>query len=200
MGIEANDTRIANLVLGKLGAKKVSSIDDDLPRARVIKDVLDVYIQRELETHPWRFAIERVVLNPDATLPVFGQGKYFTLPEACVRVLWAGPPSWFDLYSATMPTQIVREGQRLVSEEATLGVVYTASGGDRTNWTALFLDAVACQVAFQVCEDITGVSTKKADMRREYTDTIAEAKRTQAIERKYLIQVTDPYIVTMRAR
>ena len=49
-------------------------------------------------------------------------------------------------------------------------------------YDALFEDAFANKMAFEICEEVTGSGGRKKSLRQDYIDSIAEAKRVGSIE------------------
>ena len=173
----ASETSICNLALQKLGAGRITDISEDSPNARTCSDCYEAMRDRELRAHRWSFAITRESLAADATDPSFGPAKQYTLPAGFLRLIEPDDSANYN----TLDWRI--EGGKIVTDfTAPLEIRYIARVEDPTQFDALFVDALACRMALQMCEKITQSVSKKADVRSEYKDTIAEARRTNAIE------------------
>jgi len=76
------------------------------------------------------------------------------------------------------------EGQYIVSADAApLDIRYIARIDDPNFYDSLFIEAFACRLALETAHEITGSTSKKDSIARDYTDAIAEARRVGAIEK-----------------
>lgn len=165
-------TEIANRALEILGDNPVLDITDNTTRAKACNRAYEPVRRAELRAHPWNFAIRRQKLAADTAAPAFDFARQFTLPGDCLRFL---PPS--DACDWTP------EGGKILTDDAApLPLRYVADEADPNKFDALFAEALAAKIAFEVCEAITGSSTKKADAKEAYADAIAQAKRVNAFE------------------
>lgn len=171
----ASEVAICNLALQKLGATRITSLTEDSPNARHCNAAFEHVRDRELRAYPWNFALARKVLAPDSSGPTFGPAYQFTLPTDFLRL----HPD--HKYRAETDWQI--EGRHLLTDDGdTLYLRYIKRVSDTEEFDPLFVDAFACRLALQLCEPITQSNTKKTLIWEEYRETIAEAKRTNAIE------------------
>jgi hypothetical protein len=173
----ASEVDICNRALQKLGAKRIASLSDDSVNARACNAAYEMIRDAELRRHPWNFAISRAELPADATEPDWGRANAFTLPADFLRLL----PSYPEDNSLDTDWQI--EGQKILTDDsAPLYLRYIARTADTSVYDPLFVDAIACKIAFELCEELTQSNAKKDGLRADYDDAIKQAKRTNAIE------------------
>jgi hypothetical protein len=86
----ATDVSICSNALLLLGAKTISSFDENSDRARLASNLFPMVRNYLLRSHPWNCAIKRVALAPDVAAPAFDWDYQFTLPGDYMRVLSVG--------------------------------------------------------------------------------------------------------------
>lgn len=168
---------IANLALQKLGAKRIESITQDHPNARSINACFDIIRDALLRKYDWGFAIKRASIAADPDAPTWGDWTRYTKPNDFIRLLRD------DESGAAVDWKI--EGDYILSADgAPLEIRYIARIEDTNKYDSSFTEALASEIAFQCCVEITGSSTKKASAKADKDDAIDEAKRTGAIEKE----------------
>lgn len=82
MATTLTDLQICNRALLLLGTKKVQSITGDVTeyRAQLCQEIYALKREEWLTEHPWRFNMEKVQLDLDATAPVNEWQKRYELP------------------------------------------------------------------------------------------------------------------------
>lgn len=180
-------TQLANRSLQKLGAQsRLTSIDDSIKTARVLKEAYDQVRRRELRANVWNFSKTRVNLPAELTTPAFGFTKQYVLPSDCLRVLQVGRTR-VDLasldYRAGGETQFVIENRRILTNLASpLSVLYIADVTDTSKWDACFDDVFCSRWALETVESIAQSTTKKESLKDDYRRSIYEARTANAIE------------------
>ncbi len=188
-----SQTRVANHALQKLGAGLISSMDEDTREARTVKACYSILRDRELRAHSWNFSIKRVALAPSATVPAFGFAKAFPLPADCLRIL---PPA---LHVDWTVENINGVSHILTNEGTVIYLRYVARITDEAVFDELFVDMLACKIAWHCCETITQSNQKKADVMAEYKEARAEARRINAFEQASPQEPEPPWLVARRA-
>lgn len=184
-----SETSICNLALQKLGAGRIASLSENSPKARACSDCYEAMRDKELRAHRWSFAITRAELAADATDPAFGPTKQYTLPVGFLRLLEPDDAANDNMLDWRI------EGRVIVTDyTAPLQIRYIERVTDPTLFDATFVDALACRIALQICETVTQSTSKKADVKDEYKDSVREARRTNAIEGVSAEPPTDPWI------
>ena len=185
----ASKVDICNLALRSLGATTITSLTEDSVEAAACNGVYEIVKRAELRKHPWSFAITRESLAADATAPEFGRENAFQLPSDFIRLL-----SDYEERN-TNDVDWVIEGRKIyTNDSAPLEVRYIYDVTDPTEFDALFCKVLAYAIALELCEQLTQSNTKKAGIKEEYKDTIAEAKRVNAIEKTADRPPSDPWI------
>ena len=188
-----SQTRVANHALQKLGAGLISSMDEDTREARTVKACYSILRDRELRAHSWNFSIKRAALAPSATVPAFGFAKAFPLPADCLRIL---PPA----RDVDWTIENINGASHILTNEGTVIYLrYVARITDEAVFDELFVDMLACKIAWHCCETITQSNQKKADVMQEYKDARAEARRINAFKQASPQEPEPPWLVARRA-
>lgn len=171
----SSPVEICNRALQKLGAKRITSFDQDSPNARSCAVAYEKLKKALLRKHPWVFASTRVALPADTQAPAFGYQYQYQLPADYLRLL----PLDRGYVSPEENYQI--EGTKILTNDlAPLQIRYVRNTDE--NFDPLFEEALASYIAMELCEEITQSNTKMQSALQSYKDAIAEAKRTNAIE------------------
>ena len=188
-----SEVAICNLALQKLGASRISSLSDATENARECNAAYELLRDRELRANRWKFAIKRTTLAPSSTTPDFTYTYAFQLPSDCLRVLFPARLGldWKIENHEGHPAILTNDGN-------SLEVRYIARVTDPTKFDALFVDALACKLAWQLCEALTQSNTKKAAALDEYKMAMADARKMNAIELGVLKQPVDEWLAARR--
>lgn len=177
-----SDVAIANRALGKLGQTTIVSLTQDSTAARAINAIYTGVRRAEIRKHPWNFAKTRAQLAASADEPAFDFGYAFPLPADCLRVLNKADVDWKI------------EGQEILSNGAgPLEIVYLRDVTDPNIFDEAFIEAFACKLSMEVAEKLTSSSEKRDRAMREYQYALAEARRTNAIERMSEDRIEDDW-------
>lgn len=169
-------TEVANRALAKLGLPRVTSLDEDTPAATEIREAWVGLRQAMFRTHPWRFAVARRQLAADGTPPAFGFALRYQLPPACMRLLQVG------LEPDYPPRYEVEAGFILTDAKAPLPIRFVFDEVNVAAWDPAFAEAFAARIALELCERVTGSTTKRQLAEADYREQIRVARRCQAIE------------------
>jgi hypothetical protein len=182
---------ICNLALVKLGQPRILSIADTSKQAQALLAVWDTLRDAELRKRRWSFSVKRANLTADVAVPVHGYGLAYSLPADCLRVLTISNydigPDMSD-YSGRSYGPYAIEGRKIVTDASvlevsgTLNLRYIARVEDSEQWDAGFCEAFANKIAMEVCETVTGSTSKQQMLQQGYMMAVAEAKRANAIE------------------
>jgi hypothetical protein len=168
-----SDVSICNLALQKLGASRIASLTENSTEGKACNACYTSMRDAELRAHPWSFAITRVILAPDATAPAFDYDYAFTKPTGCLRIL---PPNTRNL-------DWHYEGNKILTNDGdTLNLRYVAQITDPAAFDSLFVEALACKLAWHMAEELTQSNTKKAAAVQDYRLVISAARRANAFE------------------
>lgn len=178
-----------NRALQKLGAKRITAVDEDSKNARACNVAGPAVLLAMLADHDWNCAIKRVTLAADATAPEWGKATSLTLPADFVRLSNPYPE---DNYSNR---DYAVEGRKILTNESApyyLRYIYLIT--DPNEMDALFREAYSTLLALELCEEITQSNTKKESLKDDYNKIMARAKRANAFQKAPAQAPTDPWL------
>lgn len=177
----ASQTGICNLAMRKLGAARITSIDDGTEQSNILLDIYDSCLEAELSAHPWTFASTRVKIPADAVAPAFGWARAFPKPVDFLKMIEVGQ-DWCFYRSERAPLFAV-EGKSILTDAASpLSIRYVRRMTNPGDLVALFVQSFACRLAAESAEAITQNLSKRQAAWDEWKRAIREAKRTNDIE------------------
>lgn len=182
----ASKIQICNRALSKLGAERITSLDDDLKSARAMKSAYDSVLSAELRAHNWNFSIRRAELAALSTAPVWGYSFQFALPNDFLKLIEIKDQypnaNVQDYRTAPAPLWQVEGGVLLSDADAPLYIRYVAQVTDTNLYDAAFAEAFACRLAAETAEEITESSGKVQMAWKLYERSVMDALRADAIE------------------
>jgi hypothetical protein len=181
----ASEVDICNRALQKLGASRITALDENTPNAVACNFNYTIIRDREFRKHLWNFTLKRVTLAASSTTPDFGFSYAFPLPSDWIR---NNPPNDVDVDWKIEGRSI------LTSAGDTLELPYVSRVTDTTQFDELFNETLACALALEMCEEITQSNTKKDILIDEYKRCVMQAKQVDAIEVASDEPVEDPWI------
>ena len=171
-----SNVSIANRALQKLGAKRISSLDQDHPNARSMNAAFERVRDMELRCYDWSFAIKRASIAEDGDEPTWGDWNQYSLPNNFIRLIRD------DESGSAVDWKI--EGLYILSADASpLEIRYIARIEDPNMFDSLFVEAFAGRLALECAKEITDSNSDKDSIKKDYQDDIAEARRVGAIEK-----------------
>lgn len=190
----ASDIDICNLALGKLGAAPIVSLLDNNPKAAILYRMYPLLRDKLQRVYRWSFTLAYAELPALADAPLFEYNYAYQLPSDCLRLNLAdvsiGNSIMVGMPSASIGDWNFGRNQdyRIVGTKvytnvpAPLRIQYAARVTDATQFDAAFVDTLACYVAWQLCEQLTGSAQKKNAAAQEYQFSLREARAVNAIE------------------
>lgn len=175
-----SNTQIVNLALSKLGDDRIVDIEDAVKPAKVAKAIFEPQRDAEIRRYNWRFSLTRALLQADSTPPAWGYARTFTMPTDSLRLLQVG-----DQYIRPgKPTPLwEREGRKVLTNlAAPLCVRYVRRVEDPAEFDALFVETLACRLAFEMAEALTQLPAKKEAAWKAYNAALEDAIRCDAME------------------
>lgn len=194
-----SETSIANAALTKLGEARITDLADETDVARVLNSRFEAVRDAELRKHRWKFAQKRAELAALVDAPAFGYAYQFELPDDFLRLDSIGEAYPNDLsdYRTSIDSERYRiEGTVILTDDAgPLPLRYGAKVTDPTKFDTLFVEALACKLAIEVCEKITQSNTKRQLAWDEYKDALREAVKVNALEKPPSYLADDSWIL-----
>lgn len=176
-------TEIANLALGRVGAKPIMDLDDeDSLTARIVKNVFASTIQEVGRSGEWNCLKERADLPQLSSAPSFGWSYQFQLPTDCLFLVKVNGVDWDN-----RPGDYAEiEGRKLLSNADTAQIQYIAYKEDANEYDSLFVDAVVTLLASKIAVSIRGsdYTEMAGQLLREYERKFSNARARDAAERK----------------
>jgi hypothetical protein len=184
---------IANRALTKLGAARIISLDDDSQASNTLSSMFAIVRDAELRKNLWHFSKARAQLPALSQAPMFGYSHQFQLPADFLRLIEVNgrqcqPKPQLDSWYS------IEAGRILIDQSGPLRIRYVRRVEDPTLFDALFVEALACKLAFESCETLTQSNTKKQTAAQEYEVAVADARRMNAIERAAVATSDDTWL------
>lgn len=174
---------ICNSALAKVGARRISSLNDDSKEARLCKEIYPRATGELLRSHPWNFAIARVQLAALAAAPAFGFAYQFQLPSDCLRVLNVDAEFADDQVGQGAHYNWKIEGRLLLADDSDIKIKYV---DDVTNSPHLFdlafVEALAYRIASDLAYPLAQSNPLANRMDQQYRAALAFARTYDAQE------------------
>ncbi len=187
----ASSTDICNRALQKIGAARITSLNDQSTNARACNACYDTVRLALLRSHPWNFSVQRFQLAASDPAPLFGPSNSFPFPIGGLRPL---PPD--PAQNLNTRDWIVEGRAILTNDAAPLNARFVMDITDTSLFDALFAEALAAKIGAEICQQLTQSNSKKADCVSDFKMAIAEAKKTNAIEKVPQIAVDGTWITS----
>lgn len=208
MAVSAVD--IVNRALSKLGDITIRSLDDNTTASRLASITYDFVRRSELSKMVWNFALVRTAItylvdgSGDPIVPAWNYGLTYQLPAGCLRVIQVfGIFNGVDLaeYRNEDDREYVLEGDKLLtnmtgnSQDANvqpvggtiptpvpLPILYVSDVTDTSKFHPLFVEALACKLAAEMCERLSQSLSKRQAAEMSYATTMREARFVNAVQ------------------
>lgn len=183
----ASDIEIANRAITKLGGERISSFDDGTTESRAVKSMYDIARRALLRRALWNFAKKRKSLAAVVVATTDWNYQYqYNLPDDFIRLIQVNDysePLGLNLARTENDAPYQLEGKRILTNyPAPLKIRYIGDVIDPTYFDSIFVEAFACQLAYECCETVTESSTKKESLARELKSLLVEAIRMNVVE------------------
>lgn len=183
----ASQTEICNRALTKLGAARITSVNDSSKGARAMSALWDTVRKSELRRKIWQFATTRTTLPAVTPAPAWGFNNAFQLPSDFLRLVQVNDtfavPGLTDYRDQDDSAYVIENNQLLTVFNAPLKIRYIRDVTETGGFDPLFVEVFACKLAYEACEEIMQSASKKQAVGQDYKDAIKEAVSVGAIER-----------------
>ena len=112
----ASQTGICNIAMRKLGAARITNINDGTEQANILLDIYDSCLDAELSAHAWTFASTRALIPADAVAPAFGWARSFPKPKGFLKMIEVG--EFWVFYRSDCGTLFTAEGNSILTDAA----------------------------------------------------------------------------------
>jgi len=145
-------TEVCNLALARLGARRISSYEDDASiEGRACRLQYATVMSGLLRRHQWDFATTSARLSRAATAPLSEYAAAWQLPADCERIirLSSGDP-------VNPILNFARRGRMILTgEHEVLELVYVSNAVAVGEWDSLFVEAISLKLAARIAGDVT---------------------------------------------
>jgi len=159
----ATSVRIINMALSKLGAKRITTISDDTVSARAAVAVYTEILDEVLMEAQWTFAQKRAalaVLTGDPTWTEDGMSIRYSYPTDFLKLNFTSDGS----------AKIRLEQDAILSDTASLKILYTYRATDTTKYSTMFVTALATRLAAEMAFGLTSSKTAMEYLMKEYEE------------------------------
>jgi hypothetical protein len=179
---------IANLALTWLGEEPVTSLEDDLDRARIMSINYSPARDATLEAHDWSFAIFRFIPPLNSVAPVYGASSAFDIPTNILRMISVDNPKDTSNTDFTLPIDSreqldwVFESRQVICNQEVIHCRGIRRIEQEGLFSPMFVHAFAAKLAFLTAMNLTSSAEIQANMLAFYSQFILEAKTRDGLQ------------------
>ena len=170
---------IANNALNILGASTISSLTEDTKNARICNQRFENVRNRVFRSHPWNCLIKRVQLAQNSTAPVIEYTYAYALPSDFLRCLKIHNGTT-DSVASNLDFKV--EGKNIVTDEATVYLVYIAKDTDPNNYDSYLYEVLGYQLAADIAYGITNHASLAKNLLVDADEKLRESRFVDATE------------------
>lgn len=183
----ASQVEVVNRALIKLGAARITSINDPVKGAQVMSALWDTVRRAELSKRYWTFAMQRTTLPALASPPAFGFANAYQLPPDYLKLAQVGDeyiaPGLADYRTQDDSPWQVEGGMLLTDFAAPLKLRYVRDITDTGAFVGQFVEVLAAKLAYEACYAITQSREGQQLAMTDYKTAVKEAAAGNAIEK-----------------
>jgi hypothetical protein len=170
-----SDTAITlcSKALVKLGAKSITSFNEETTEAEVASQLYETILQDLLSAYPWRFALQQNTLARLQTTPLTDYQYAYQLPNNCLRILSAGQ----NTKGSGLKYRVI--GTRLYTNSPEVVLTYIEKP-DESTFPPFFAKALIAQLAAEFCLPLTESTTRTDYMRKIASEELTQARLTDS--------------------
>lgn len=174
--------KLYNGALRKIGETRLANLIENVKSRRALDNVYDEVVAGCLEAGWWNFAIRSAKLESTPSAETeFGREFIYDRPDDWVKTYSFCSDEHF--YSPILDYQEI--GSRWVTDYNEIYVQWVSNGTeyglDLGRWPQSFITYVQYALAFEICEDITGSSSKMEELFRLRKIAESDAKNSDAL-------------------
>lgn len=167
---------ICNSALNQLGASVILSLTENSKNGRLCNQRYEPIRDSVFRSHPWNCLMKRVELAQDSTTPAFEYTYQYTLPTDCLRVMRT------EKSNISGGEEYRIEGRKLLTDEATVKLLYLAKITDPNEYDTLLLETLSAAIAADLAYAVTASTSLAANMYQLYQNKLKEARFADATE------------------
>lgn len=173
----ADVTRICNSALAKIGAARITGLEEASKNASLCAELYDKCRDDLLRAHSWNFAMARAKLARLSEAPDFGPAHAYALPADWIRCVsaHASPDG-----RSTLAYRI--EGSSLLSDADDVYLRYVRRVEDANRMTADFREALACLLARELAVPIAQSNSLEEKLEARFRTRLRRARTTDGLE------------------
>ena len=151
----ASQVQICNLALSRLGANTITSLTDGTTEAKLCNTLFSDLADEVMVEGSWSTTIARASLSRTTNTPTFEYAYEHQLPvdPKCLKVL-----NIEESQPGSINYRI--EGDKLLSDEATIKIRYVSRLADTEDWGTLLTRAFVSRLASELAYALTGDNSK----------------------------------------
>ncbi len=156
-----------------VGARAITSVDDDTKGVRVINRFYNTIRDQVLGAHAWKFALAQAQLGRCSTDPLFGYACAYHLPADCIRAVGLSQQDLeYRIFGQTLETDYDDSG----AKAETLVLEYVKKLTDESLFPALFEKALAYALAAAIARPMVGKNNLALALEQQFRAILNEAQ------------------------
>lgn len=181
-----SETSICNDALIMIGANTISALSDSTKEGRLCNEQYEKVRDQLLFSHPWNFAIKKIGVAADVSLPsgYWGYAYAHTIPTDCLRVLLV----------ECEDTPWTAEGGKIYSNYTPLNLKYIKKETDTTKFSKGFEEALAAKLAHRLSYSLAQSSSLAEGIRKEAENILSLAMSFDGQEGSSEVVISDAYL------
>lgn len=181
---QISDVTIANLGLTAIGARPITSLEDDNTEAQLALIHYAPARDAVLEAREWTFAVKRATLPYLAEAPDWGYARQFQLPPDTLRVLDVRDqqPSHINYNELANRLDWRREGSTIVADSSMIRIRYIARIEDPVLYSPSFVQCLGARLGYELSLSITQSDKMQENMAKLYEAKLAQAAANDGMQ------------------
>ncbi len=170
----ASEVEICNLALSWVAGNLITSLDDDLPEAKLCKANFRMSRRAVLSLRQWSFAMKRVILPVLTNEPKFGFSFEYLLPSDFLTNVGVYRPSDSDDIDAAQTPHRFENG-RILASVSPINFRYVFDQSNVMLFSPLFDQTLAAHLAMNIAVPLTENKTVFDTMAKLFQFNLDEA-------------------------
>lgn len=186
----ASKINICNIALQKVGANRITSLDDGTAEANFCSTVYDQIVEEVISEGAWSAAIRRASLAQTTNTPAFEYTYEYQLPvdPRCISVVEI---------NACLASEVpyVIEGDKLLCNETSAQIKYTVFLTSSSSYGVFLTSAIVARLAWELSYNFTGNASLVADYEQRYMLQLQKSLASDALQGTADSLNTDGYLL-----